>query len=155
MKRLARGFTLIELLVVIALIGILTTLVMANLNAGRARSRDAARKSDLRSVATALRLYYNDKGAYPTNNASAQIMGCSATGTSACSWGETWSAGSTTYMSILPQDPLPGQSYKYEASADLESYTLSSCLENTSDDKGIETLDTTWCTSGWMYQLEP
>ncbi|MDP1709998.1 MAG: prepilin-type N-terminal cleavage/methylation domain-containing protein [bacterium] len=150
-----KGFTLIELLVVVALIGVLTTLVMANLNAGRERSRDAQRKSDLRSMATALRLYYNDKGAYPANNVSGQIMGCGSGGVSACSWGAEWLVGTTTYMSKLADDPIPGRDYKYEVGSDTDTFTLSSCLENTSDDKGAATSDTTWCPSGWMYQLKP
>ena len=70
-----KGFTLIELLVVISLIGVLTTLVLANLNAARERGRDAQRKADLRNIQTALRLFYNDQGGFPTSN-NGQILGC-------------------------------------------------------------------------------
>ncbi|MEK7470495.1 MAG: prepilin-type N-terminal cleavage/methylation domain-containing protein [Patescibacteria group bacterium] len=155
-----KGFTLIELLVVVALIGVLTTLVMANLNAGRERSRDAQRKSDLRSMATALRLYYNDKGVYPANNSSNQILGCGSTGVTVCTWGAEWSVGTTTYMTKLADDPIPGRDYKYALGtdsnpSDTDSFVLSACLENPSDDKGVATSDTTWCPSGWMYQLRP
>lgn len=144
-----QGFTLIELLVVISVIGILTTLVMANLNAARERARDAQRKSDLRSIQTALRLYYNDVGGYPAGTST--IMGCDG----ACTWGQPWIKNSITYMNILPNDPLPGQTYKYTGSADFESYTLIACLENKSDEKGQVTTDTSWCLSGWMYQVKP
>ena len=64
-KKNKKGFTLIELLVVVSLLGVLATLVIANLNSARERTRDATRKSDLRNIQTALRLYYNDKGTYP------------------------------------------------------------------------------------------
>lgn len=154
-KLAKKGFTLIELLVVVSLIGILATLVMANLTSGRSRGRDAQRKSDLRQISTALRLYYNDKGGYPTNNSSGQIMGCGSAGTSLCDWNTQWAVGTTVYMSILPKDPLPNQSYKYTADSANDSYTLFSCLENKSDDRGVGTTDTTWCPSGWMYQLKP
>ena len=59
------GFTLIELLVVVAIIGVLTTLILANLFDARARARDAVKKSDFGELKTALRMYYNDYQAYP------------------------------------------------------------------------------------------
>jgi general secretion pathway protein G len=146
------GFTLIELLVVVSLIGVLATLVIANLNSARERARDSQRKSDLRSIQTALRLYYNDNSStgFP-NSSSYNIVGCDG----ACTWGEAWVNESITYMNILPKDPLTGQSYRYTASADNEGYTLEACLENKSDDKGVSTTDTTWCPSGWKYVVSP
>lgn len=150
--KIKKGFTLIELLVVISLIGILSTLILANLNSARERSRDAQRKADLRNIQTALRLYYNDMGGFPASNSSYAILGCGASGTSACSWGGQWAKGTTVYMNILPSDPLPSQSYRY-TQTDSETYTIDSCLENKSDDKGVTTSDTTWCTSGWKYKV--
>lgn len=154
-SKACKGFTLIELLVVVSLIGILATLVLANLTAGRARGRDAQRKSDLRQISTGLRLYYNDRGGYPSNNVSAEILGCGSSGTSQCAWNTEWAVGTTVYMSTLPKDPLPDQTYKYEADSTEDSFTLSACLENKSDDKGVVTTDTTWCPSAWMYQIKP
>ena len=60
-KNYKKGFTLIELLVVIAIIGMLSSVVLASLNSARAKGRDAKRLADLRAIATALELYYNDK----------------------------------------------------------------------------------------------
>ena len=134
-----KGFTLIELLVVISLIGILSTLILANLNSARERSRDVQRKSDLRNIQTALRLYYNDAGGYP---ATASLP----------AWGSQWIVGTTVYMNILPSDPLASQSYRY-TQTDSETYTIESCLENKSDDKGVATTDTIWCSSGWEYKV--
>lgn len=149
------GFTLVELLVVISIIGILATLVMANLNSARSRARDAQRKSDARSIATALRLYFNDKGYYPSNDSSGNILGCGSAGTSVCDWGNEWSVGTTVYMPKLSQDPLTGQTYKYELGASSDIFTFSACLENKSDTNGVVTADTTWCPSGWMIQIKP
>ena len=153
--RLKWGFTLIEMLVVVSLIGVLTTLVAANLNSARERARDTQRKSDARSIETALRLYYQDYQAFPASGSSGEISGCGAGGTSVCEWGEEFEAGTNTYMSKLPKDPLPDQFYKYTVSADQESYTLDSCLENKSDDKGEDTTELSWCPSGRMYRVQP
>jgi prepilin-type N-terminal cleavage/methylation domain-containing protein len=154
MQQNKKGFTLIELLVVVALLGVLTTLLMANFNAARQRSRDTQRKSDLKNVQTALRLYYNDLGNYPENSSAKEIAGCGSAGTAVCAWGEEWSVGSTLYMSTLPEDPTPAQIYRY-TQIDLDTYTLQACLENKSDPNGVETTETGWCTSGWMFEVKP
>lgn len=141
------GFTLIELLVVVSLLGILATLVIANMNSARERARDAQRKSDLRNIQTALRLYYNDFAGYPTSSGGL-IVGCGGN----CTWGSAWIRNGVTYMNILPKDPLAAQSYTYTGVAGNEDYTLKSCLENRSDDKGV--VDAT-CPSGYKYEVKP
>jgi general secretion pathway protein G len=145
-----KGFTLIELLVVVSLIGVLATLVLANLNAARQRGRDAQRKSDLRNIQTALRLYYNDYGNYPTNMAG-NIAGCGADGTSICIWGDPFESGIQKYMSVLPTDPLPDVDYSYQQ-IDPDDYTLTACLENASDEKGQASAT---CPSAWEYVVQP
>jgi len=136
-----KGFTLIELLVVISLIGILATLVIANMNAARERARDATRKSDLRNIQTALRLYYNDNNSYPAKAVVDAV------------WGLSWSP----YMNILPVDPLndsaTGQVYVYTYT-DPDNYILKACLENASDDKCI-TVANSVCTSLCKYEVKP
>jgi len=146
------GFTLIELLVVVAMIGILATLVLANLNAARERSRDVVRKADLKGVETALRLFYNDFGYFPNSNASYEIMGCGTLGDTICVWDQAWTAGGTTYMQNLSTDPLNSRNYRYVRN-NLDSYTLRACLENASDTDGLVSNDVTWCPTVWMYQL--
>ena len=150
MNKRTKGFTLIELLVVVSLIGVLATLVLANLNAARQRGRDAQRKSDLRNIQTALRLYYNDFDNYPANMAG-NIAGCGADGTSICIWGDPFESGVQTYMSTLPTDPLPSIDYSY-AQIDADDYTLTACLENASDEKGQVSAT---CTTGWEYVVQP
>lgn len=138
------GFTLIELLVVISIIGILAVLLIANFMGTRERARDTARKSDLRMIKTALMMYYNSCGAYPDDSAvpvteGGEIKGCGSTATCAsvsnCSWGSSWEMGGTSYMKLLPKDPLDSQTYTY-AKIDDNSFTLVSLLENMSDEAG-------------------
>jgi general secretion pathway protein G len=160
MRKTALGFTLIELLVVISIIGILATLVAANLNSARSRARDAERKSDLKNIQTALRLYYNDYSKYPASDAG-KIKGCTD-GTLDCEWGGTWSAGTgpTVYMKTLPQDPLynstdsTSPSYYYFQGSDTDSYILSACLENASDTNGIaNNVSGFVCSTNWIFQV--
>lgn len=134
---LSAAFTLIELLVVISIIGILATLIAANLNSARSRARDAERKSDLRNISTALRLYFNDNGAYPAT----------------LPWNSKWeSPTKTVYMTEVPQDPLsPDQVYMYTPLND--TFTLTACLENSSDKQGKPDTTGSCTSSNTMYQV--
>jgi general secretion pathway protein G len=119
-----KGFTLIELLVVIAIIGILSTLAVVALGNARIKARDAKRVSDMRQIMSALELYYNDAGGYPT----------------AISPGSKLNSpdGTTTYMAIIPSNPSPNNdgpcptstNYAYATDGNIppSTYTISYCL---------------------------
>lgn len=166
-----KGFTLIELLVVISIIGILATLLLANFNTARGRARDAQRKSDMKNLQTALRLYYNDNERYPlgTDASNWYIRGCMPTGSSDCVWGSAIFGNSNqTYMAIMPDDPEEGdgRNYRYVAVGTDDFYLLT-CLENKSDDNCYEGGDPyidgaaghrTWCENtndGCLYIKKP
>lgn len=89
-----RGFTLIELLVVIAIIGILASIVMVSLSSARAKSRDARRQADIKSIQLALALYYNDNGMYPLNIYASYSAGAAPTG-----------GLKDAYLPVVPTDP--------------------------------------------------
>jgi len=126
-----RGFTLIELLIVIAIIGVLSTLLMANFIGVRQRARDAQRKSDIRQIQSALELYRSDNGIYP---APAAAGGDYPGG---CGSGVKLQKAPTIYMGTVPCDPsgtsigFNGGDYYY--SSTTTTYTLASCIENTAD----------------------
>lgn len=112
MKQKQQGFTLIELLVVIAIIGLLASVVLLALNSARARSRDAKRLADVRQMSSAIELYVNDFGTYPSTLASL----------------------TPTYLTAVPTAPTPVDgtcdstynSYVYTPGS--TSYTIRFCL---------------------------
>jgi general secretion pathway protein G len=62
-----RGFTLIELLVVIAIIGLLASIILADLRTAAAKARDAKRIEELGTIQAAIETYYIDHNAMPIN----------------------------------------------------------------------------------------
>lgn len=139
MKREKKGFTLIELLVVIAIIGILATIVLVSLNSARQKARDTRRISDVRQVALALEMYYDDFKWYPKN---AAVNTCSID-----NWVTMTTALQAGYMTAVPTDPTIGQAaggYMYGAGADgvtgPQKYTLKAALEkhNTANDTDVD-----------------
>ena len=67
MKYSLKGFTLIELLVVISIISLLSSAVLVALSSTRLRAYDTKRIADMRSITTALALFYSQKNRYPYN----------------------------------------------------------------------------------------
>jgi prepilin-type N-terminal cleavage/methylation domain-containing protein len=109
-----RGFTLIELLVVIAIIGILASVVLTSLNTGRKKARDARRQSDIRQIALAMEMYYDDGEKYLpiSNNTMPTAIG--------------------TYLPSVPVDPLNSGSNVYKTvtnTGDLQKYCIWATLE--------------------------
>jgi len=120
-----KAFTLIELLVVIAIIGILTTIAVVALNNARSKARDVKRTADIKQTQTALEMFFNDQGRYPTS-----------TEWNSGSLFSTSSYGTTTYLSAIPTAPTPADggcnngynTFAYSASPDGSSYTLGYCV---------------------------
>src|SRR3982074_730659 len=59
-----RGFTLIELMIVVAIIGILAAIAIPNFIRFQARSKQGEAKSNLKSMFTAQRSFYQEKDRY-------------------------------------------------------------------------------------------
>ena len=92
-----KGFTLIELLVVIAIIGILSSVVLTNLNSARQKARDTKRIADIKGLELSLVLYFSNNGEYP--DALSDLL-------------------SGGYASTIPVDPSTGAQYPYDNFSD-------------------------------------
>ena len=76
-----KGFTLIELLVVVAILGILSALVIVNLSGSKAKARDNKKKTDVASIATAIKMFHTDKETYSLADAGCNCGLKNAAGT--------------------------------------------------------------------------
>src|SRR3989344_5830519 len=135
----AKGFTLIELLVVMTIIAILIAVVSASFINAQMKGRDGRRKNDLKSVQSALDLYFETNGKYP-DSSSGRIR-CNVTGDlHIIEWQDpdpsktAFICNSITYMQQLPKDPAyqDFSGYYYNNPSDF-SYVLSAALENSND----------------------
>jgi len=136
LKLKKNGFTLVELLIVITIIGILTMIVSSSFVSSQQKSRDASRKSDLKSLSDALNMYYADNGVFPTDTI---INGLISTA------GEfvdsTNPNNKIIYMKKVPKETSSGiKQIFYETSATSKSFRLYANLEN-DDDNGCLTQD--------------
>ena len=133
MRNKNKGFTLIELLVVIAIIGLLASVVLLALNGARAKARDAKRIADIRQMASAMELYFNDINGYPTMTAGTLIT-TSVLGQPPIN---------PNYIGLIPTAPTPADgsclatnvqganAYYWAATSSAtltNTYTITSCL---------------------------
>jgi len=115
MKYKQLGFTLIELLVVISIIGMLAAIVLVSLNSARGKARDSRRQADRKQVHTALNLYYNDNGSWPS---TAGAWKCLAPTSELC-WANSYSGSDALitalqpYMASFPTNNATSGTYAY------------------------------------------
>ncbi len=70
------GFTLVELLIVVVILGVLAAVVIPQFADSSDSAREAALKSNLGTLRSAIELYKSDHGDYPGLNASSGGTGC-------------------------------------------------------------------------------
>jgi prepilin-type N-terminal cleavage/methylation domain-containing protein len=114
------GFTLVELLVVMAIIAILTVITLGSFTESQKKSRDGARKANLKSLSEAINLYYADTGSFPSE--------------ASVTFGGELKRGTTIYMKKIPSEGTSGISnLDYQVSSTGKSFKLYTNLENDKD----------------------
>lgn len=114
-KSRADGFTLIETLLVISVIGLLASIVLVAVGNTRQQSRDSQRQANLRQVATAMELDFQENSQYLSTTGGVDVV---------------TSIG--TYLPVVPKDPKNVAPCRYTWSnntANLKQYCVYTCLE--------------------------
>lgn len=97
-----RGMTFPEVMVVITIIGIISSIVLANMGEGRKRARDAVRIRDAQEIAKQIDFYLLENKQFP--DAGTDVIAFS---------GNNWGISSGVFLSnsgfTLPLDPKNGQ----------------------------------------------
>ena len=139
-----KGFTLIELLVLISIIALLSSVVLASLNSARMKARDTKRIEDLKQIQTALEMYRNDQGKYPSSKdicKGDEANSCQST--NATNWNNLGEV-IKLYINSLPIDPLNKGGSPWQ---DLSNYSyvyMSGGIGNTGEE---------YCADGSCYDL--
>jgi len=125
-----KGFTLIELLVVIAVVGLLSSIILVNMKAARAKARDSIRKQAMGQMEKALLSYWDKYGKFPSEACFDGSIGSdncncgacvtppttpgSCTGDNWCSTSQIWQKlVGEGFIGSLPKDPINNTTYYY------------------------------------------
>ncbi|MCX7647756.1 MAG: prepilin-type N-terminal cleavage/methylation domain-containing protein [Elusimicrobiales bacterium] len=65
-----KGFTLIEIMLVILIVGVIGVIAVPKITSAILKTKEKSNIANLSSIREALRLYYSDNSAYPTDDLS-------------------------------------------------------------------------------------
>ena len=113
-----KGFTIIELIVVIAIIGVLSSIVSANVIGLIRKARNAKRLIDVENYVKALQAAYVDDGVYPAGDDDQNYccLGISKNG-NVCSY-------SGTFVPVCSDDPTNDVLKKYISGLPADDYKI-------------------------------
>jgi prepilin-type N-terminal cleavage/methylation domain-containing protein len=127
-----RGYTLAEIIVVIAVIAVLATIVWGAADAYRKKARDTERRSELKQIELALRMYKDSYGRYPASGCGAGTLYASP-GPGNTNWYVSCDQYITglvpSIMNALPTDPkesVMNQGYMYRTNVAGTEYKVMS-----------------------------
>jgi len=111
--RFRQGFTLIELMLVVIIIGVLVAMVVPRMSGRSEEARIAVAKADVDlNLATALKLYEMDNGAFPSSSEGLNAL------LTAPSTAKNWKG---PYIEKIPLDPW-GKDYQYKSPGTHRTY---------------------------------
>ena len=134
-RRECTGFTLIEMLVVIVVMAILAAIVLPKFQDQSRRSKEAALKSDLSQLRSAIAIFQTDTGYYPaalsdlTAASAATVSGAYDTAGTA----QTITAASFhgPYLTgTVPTDPVSASAFTYSVATPAVGQVTSSATGN-------------------------
>ncbi len=105
--RFQKGLTLIEILIVVVILGVLASVIVANVADSPDKARVTAAKADVATIVQALKMYRLENGAYPTTEQGLRALVQKPTTAPIPS---NWKTGG--YLERLPNDPW-GTPYQY------------------------------------------
>ncbi len=139
------AFSLMELLITVSIISILIAIGIASYTTINKQSRDAKRKSDIEQIRSALEMYRADNGFYPDAGSGSWVVASDAT------TGLTPDLVST-YLPVVPTDPVSTQSYMYQATNQSGSSYYGYCLS--ADLESEDPSDTCTPSTGQTYGVK-
>jgi general secretion pathway protein G len=101
------GLTLIEILIVVVILGVLASVIVANVADSPDKARVTAAKADIATLVQALKMYRLDNTAYPTTEQGLKALVQKPTTAPVPA---NWKTGG--YLERLPNDPW-GTPYQY------------------------------------------
>lgn len=147
LRKVSAGFTLVELLIVVAIMGILASLIIANVTRAKVKAEDGKRISDLNQLKTAMQLYHNEYGVWPPG-----VVRFSACPNTACLPGMVFTNQDETqiYMREVPDydfyyNPITPIYYEYVACVLLEDASNPAILDQKKCNGGSNVMANAYC----------
>lgn len=112
------GLTLVEMIVVLAIIAVVAVLIVPNVIGRPDQARVTVAKTDLKTIATALRVYRLDNGDYPTTEQGLAALSAKPTAAPVPA-----AYPAEPYLSEVPTDPW-GKAYVYRSPGATGAYDL-------------------------------